>query len=118
MLLNSNSMNVMRQGLNALAVQQKIVLQNIANLETPNYKAQAVVFEEILETKKNEKRTVGVKAKVYTQEDTTVRVDGNNVDSDAENLKLYENYVQSLYLYNKVTSEINNYRYVIKQAPK
>lgn len=120
MIFNSSNMQVMRTGLDALAARQKVILHNMANYETPNYKAQEVVFEQVLAkaNKKGEKKLAGVKAEVFTKEDTTVRPDGNNVDADAENLKLYENYVQTMYVYNKISAQINNYRYVLKQSPK
>ena len=47
-----------------------------------------------------------------------MRPDGNNVDSDVESLKLYENYVQTLYLYQKISGQFTNMNYILAQSAK
>ena len=47
-----------------------------------------------------------------------MRPDGNNVDADAESMKLYQNYVRQLYLYQKISGQFTNLRYVLNQAAK
>lgn len=47
-----------------------------------------------------------------------MRPDGNNVDSDVESLKLYENYVQTLYLYQKISGQFTNMNYILEQSAK
>ena len=101
MFYDSLAFQAMRSSLNGLAIEQNIILHNLANYETPGYKAKSVKFEDVLKesSRKDGSGRYDFKATVFEQEDTTMRPDGNNVDSDVESLKLYENYVQTLYLY-------------------
>lgn len=115
MIFDSKQLQIMSSGLNALATQQKTILHNLANLETPGYKAKRVVFQDIL---KDEQGRYQVRHRVEATEDTVRRPDGNNVDTDAESLRLFENYTQQQYLYQKISGQINNYRYVLKSGPK
>ena len=115
MFFDSKQMRLISSGLNALSTQQQVILHNLANYETPGYKAKSVVFEDVLRGVQGKHQ---IEARVLTDEATEMRPDGNNVDSDNESLKLYENYVQQLYLYNKVTTQIGNYRYVLKSMAK
>lgn len=115
MFYNSKQFQVMQSGLNALSMQQRAILHNLANYETPNYKSKHVVFEDAL---KNATEKGKIRARVETDTVSNVRVDGNNVNSEVESMKLYENYVQSLYIYQKMGTDINNYRYALKQGPR
>ena len=120
MLLNNKNMQILQSGLSALSTQQQVILHNLANYETPNYKAKNVVFSDVIKTaaQKGGASQYQVNTKLVTETGTNVRVDGNNVDSEVESMKLYENYVQSLYVYEKISGQINNYRYALKQMPK
>lgn len=115
MMFDSKRMQIMTSGLDALATQQKTILHNLSNLETPGYKAKRVVFEDILRDKQGRYQ---VRHRVETSEDTARRPDGNNVDTDAESLRLFENYTQQQYLFQKISGQFNNYRYVLKSGPK
>ena len=48
MLFNSKSLGMMRASLQGLSVQQEVILHNLANLDTPGYKAKYVSFEDTL----------------------------------------------------------------------
>ena len=39
----------------------------------------------------------------------------SNVDTDMESMKLYENYVTQLAMYQKITGQFTNFRYVMSQ---
>ena len=115
MLFDSKSFGLMRSSLNGLSVQQEVILHNLANLETPGYKAKSVSFEDVL---KGVGDKYDMKAHVITDDTTSIRPDGNNVDADTESLKLYQNYVQQLYLYQKISGQCSNFRYVLNQSAK
>ncbi len=115
MLFDNKQMQIMTSGLDALSTRQRMILHNLSNLETMGYKTKDVVFEDVF---KNARGRYEVRHKVVTQENTTLRADGNNVDADVESMKLYENYVQQQYLYQKISGQISNYRYVLKAGPK
>lgn len=121
MLFNNVEFKAMESSLNALWMRQQVISQNISNYETPNYKAQDLSFEEVFQQATSGqpgKRSYDFRAKLTTDEDSRVRVDGNNVDLDAESLKLYQTYLQSSYLNQKITGQFTNMRYVLNQFGK
>lgn len=115
MFFDSKQFAMMRSGLEGLSLQQQTILHNLANLETPGYKTKSVTFEDVL---RHSSDRYDLKARIYTEDGTTIRPDGNNVDSDTESLKLYQNYVQQLYLYQKISGQFSNLRYVMTQSAK
>lgn len=120
MFYDSLQFKAMESGLNALSIQQKMILHNLANYETPGYKAKSVSFEDVLGAaeRKNGEGRYDFKAKITTDDSTSVRPDGNNVNADVESLKLYQNYAQQLYLYQKISGQFSNFRYVLSQSAK
>ena len=52
--LSSNSQILMEKSMGYLWAKQAAILDNIANAETPNYKAKVVTFEESIRTKLEE----------------------------------------------------------------
>lgn len=115
MLFNSKSLGMMRSSLQGLSIQQEVILHNLSNLDTPGYKARYVSFEDTL---KGMGDRYDLKAHVITDEATSIRPDGNNVDGDTQSMALYQNYVQQLYLYQKISGQFTNLRYVLNQGPK
>ncbi|WP_088105088.1 flagellar basal body rod protein FlgB [Halalkalibacter urbisdiaboli] len=47
-LFSSNSFRVLERGLDGAQIKQKAITQNIANVDTPNYKAKTVSFRHML----------------------------------------------------------------------
>ncbi|MBU1701727.1 MAG: flagellar basal body rod protein FlgB [Candidatus Eisenbacteria bacterium] len=45
---NQGSIPILRKALDAAALRQKVAASNLANIQTPGYKPQAVKFEELL----------------------------------------------------------------------
>lgn len=112
------SLQLMRGGLDALALQQDAILQNLANVSTPGYKAKSVSFDTVLRSERS--RQAGeFQMKAVVSEDTNpMRPDENTVDPDKESLKLYQNYVQQLALYDRIGESFTNLRYVFNQFTK
>ncbi len=81
-------------------------------METPGYKSKSVSF---VDTLADEQNRYDLKAVITTDDNTSVRPDGNNVDTDMESMKLYENYVTQLAMYQKITGQFTNFRYVMSQ---
>lgn len=93
------------------------IANNIANVNTPGYKRQTVNFEDVLRSELNKSNSVKMKLtnqghmdpsypgeiKVETIQNTSYRVDDNNVDIDVENAEMAKN---TLY-YNALVSSIN-----------
>jgi len=120
MFYQDKAFKTMEAAVNATWLQQQLHTQNIANYETPHYKAKSLVFSEVLTRTRGAdgKRLSAFNVSMVTSEDTTVRPDGNNVDLDAEGVSLYKAYVHYSMLLDKIKSEINNTNYVVNNAPK
>lgn len=116
MFFDTMQFNAMRSSIDALQIKQKVIMQNLANYETPGYKARDVQFGDVLSQASRGAEGDGkykFQASITTENDTTVRPDGNNVDVVKENLDLFESYVQSAYLYQKVGGQFNQIRSVL-----
>lgn len=103
--------------LDASSVRAQVTGQNIANVNTPGYKAHEVRFEDrleaALEDPQGQFETLEVTPEVVIQKGLTERADGNNVDLDTElgksqkNALLYSAYTRIL------SSKINAMRSAI-----
>lgn len=120
MLFDTTEFRAMQSSVNALWMKQQAGLQNIANYETPGYKAKVVSFESVLskESLKSNRGSYSFKAVVSDDEFSEVRPDGNNVNMEKENVELFQNYVHSTALYNKLTGKINDLKYVMENSFK
>ena len=120
MFFQGKSFKTMESGVSATWMQQQIHTQNIANYETPNYKAKSLVFSEALARTRGAsgKKISALNVRLIDNEETTIRPDGNNVDMDVESLSLYKAYVHYSMLLDKIKSEIDNHNYVVNNAPK
>ena len=120
MFFQDRYFKTMEAGVNATWLQQQIHTQNLANYDTPNYKAKSVVFSEVLTRARgaDPNRGSALSVRILDSQGFTVRPDGNNVDSDEESLSLYKAYVHYSMLLEKIRSEVNNYNYVVNNAPK
>ena len=74
-----NIYGLMKMGLDATELRSRTIANNIANINTPNYKRRYVTFEDSL---KNEISNAKIEVKV--DENSIVREDGNNVDLENE----------------------------------
>lgn len=104
--------------------QQQLTANNIANVDTPNYKAQHISFEDEFKNRLNhamksgnsstmEQAITQTKAKVVTSNNSK-RVDGNGVDMDVENVELVKTTLQYQYLVQAFNSDYNRLRTVIR----
>ena|SRR5690554_6084587 len=120
-LLTDGTNHVLQLALDAAAERQRVSAHNLANVNTPDFKRQEVQFEEKLKaalfaspklplTKTHERHLPRPLAlselqhKVVTDNSTSMRSDGNNVDIDREMVQLSMNQLQ----YNAVTQVLNN----------
>ena len=74
-----NIYGLMKMGLDATELRSRTIANNIANINTPNYKRRYVTFEDSL---RNEISNAKIEVKV--DKDSIVREDGNNVDLENE----------------------------------
>lgn len=105
---------------------QEIHSQNIANAETPNYKRKYVAFEELLNESKMKLKLkttspnhISNSPKVVypiikTQKNTSLTVDGNNVDIDIEMAEMVKNALRYQTLTRLMSSNIERYNTVLR----
>lgn len=129
--LDTPVMNVLNKGLDASSQRQRVLSNNVANADTPNFKRSDVNFEKVLGQALGEvgddlplkvtsplhlqKSDAANLSGVVTDQSSTFRTDGNNVDIEREMTNVAEN---GLY-YNSVTqavsSQLGLLRMVIQQ---
>ena len=123
-MVNSHAfsyINMLDKAADAAWLRNEAISNNIANVDTPNYKRQDVSFENELMRNLNkvEYRTMDarvynlklsrIEPRVYTEaEGFSYRLDGNNVDIDTENVYLAENQLTYNGLIQCITSEFGN----------
>jgi flagellar basal-body rod protein FlgB len=106
MSLPVSQVDLISKLLDVAILRQRVIGQNIANVNTPGYRQREVVFEQqlhdLLAGGESGETMVGLEAEVREARGLTARSDGNNVDIDLEmgrltkNSLLYQTYSQIL----------------------
>ncbi|GAK02063.1 flagellar basal-body rod protein FlgB [Geomicrobium sp. JCM 19037] len=124
MSLISNTMLSLERGLNASSMQQQAISNNIANIDTPNYKARRVDFQSALtdaqaklDAYRTDERHVpfssgGREPLMKRDTDTAFNHNGNNVDLDHEMAMMANNQIY----YNAVAERLNGQFSSLKTA--
>ena len=129
MVLNlfGGTISSLEKGLSYATLKQKTIANNIANVDTPNYKAKDVNFKAMLE--EEEKNVIHSNRTSDRQYDFTInqftsgvssnenlqyRNNGNAVDMDAEQVKLAENQIYYNALIDRINGKFNTLNTVIK----
>lgn len=118
--LNGPVLNVLQKGLEASSMRQQVLANNVSNIDTPGFKRSDVDFQTVLGTVlgdksgalsmklTDQKHILGITnvggSGIVTEQSTTLRSDGNNIDVDTEMTNVAEN---GLY-YNSLTSAISS----------
>lgn len=105
-LISSTAYEAAKIALDGLSMRRDVIAQNMANVDTPNYKAQEVDFETTLQralySKKGDTASTTMDRLSKLEDSNTIlfkfgskaggteRADGNNVDSDQELTSLTE----------------------------
>lgn len=128
--ISESTYNLIKNGLNASSLRGEIISNNIANINTANFKRSYVSFEDqfkkssselSLKTTKNkhitDNKAAGT-AKVLKDESTSMRTDGNNVDLELEKTNQAANTMLYNALVTSANGKISNLRYVITGGGK
>lgn len=112
------SQQSMEKSMDALWAEMRVHQDNIANYETPDYKAKKVEFSEVLDKTQHNKQTgkqTGATLRMTVTSDTATdsRIDGNNVDMEAEQLLMWKAQAQYAALAQKVSGTYKNLSTVI-----
>ena len=124
--LTSNSQLLLEKSMGFLWTKQAAILDNIANAETPNYKAKVVTFEESIRAQLEEAagRPEGAgkavrdilddaELTVFQAQEQT-RMDDNGVNITSEMTELMRNAYQQQYVY----QAINKHYAILRMAVK
>ena len=121
--------NVLKAAANASWTREEVLTNNIANVDTPNYKRQDVDFTTYLRSALS--RTNGgsssltnrvnnlnyndIAIRTYTDNSTlSYRLDGNNVDLSTENVELASEQINYNALIDSMNNEFSRFKTVLK----
>lgn len=123
---NNLTTTLLAKNLDGLWLRQQVIMENIANRSTPNYKSKYVDFEHELKSKiadiNNDNKAVkaseirnelaGSKIVLGENDNKTMRLDGNNVDVEKENIEM----ARTQFNYSYTVAELNSYFAKMKMA--
>ncbi len=123
--IDTNNISLLSKSLDYLWLRQSITADNIANAETPGFKAGYVDFESSFKERLdaamatgNEKdignAILGSSARIGESTAEGLRLDGNNVNVEIEMIEIMRNSLQYQYALSAVTSELSRLNAVIK----
>lgn len=116
MIFDSLSSKALESSLDAAWLKTRTTLDNIANYETPGYKAKKVTFEQVLrDVDGSGAQSATFRTKITTDDTTSNRMDGNNVSMEKEQVELWRTYAQYAYLTDKVTGKYSNLRQIFSK---
>ena len=121
--------DVLKTAADASWLREEVLTNNIANVDTPNYKRQDVEFTTYLKSaleqagtpastltqKENEANLSGITTRTYTENTTlSYRMDGNNVDLSTENAELAAEQINYNALIDSMNNEFTRMKAVLK----
>jgi len=126
-------MDFLGRGLSASWKRNAVIRNNIANVETPGFKASYLEFESLLKRAAEEGGFVGtrthekhihigrtgindVRPMIFQSRELSMRADGNNVDIESENVRMAQNSLQYNTIMEKMNSEIRRLRMAINEG--
>ncbi|MDR2089593.1 MAG: flagellar basal body rod protein FlgB [Clostridiales Family XIII bacterium] len=132
MISDSVTTAVLQRSLDGTWQREKVIAANIANHETPGYKAIKVDFEAALDRAvRNLKREAAVsggsymraldsvkKADITLHENRTYseRADASNVNLEEENIEMAKVQLQYSYLTRQITDTFSRLRYAVREG--
>lgn len=120
-----NYINVLDKAADAGWLRNEVISNNIANVDTPEYKRKDVLFEtyllnavageDSLDSVVNNMELDTLGATTYTEYSAlSYRYDGNNVDIDTESAELAKNQIRYYTLLDSMTQEFNRIKAVLR----
>lgn len=121
--------NVLKTAADASWLREEVLTNNIANVDTPNYKRQDIDFSTYLNSaieasatpastltqKINNIDYDNISTRIYTDNSTlSYRLDGNNVDLSTENAELASEQLNYTALVDSINNEFSRMKAVIK----
>lgn len=125
MFMDSTASVMMERAISGTWQRTQLINHNIANQDTPHFKAMRIDFETHLRTAMDRgarsettrqgrlNRIREAQPRIYRDERTEYRVDGNNVDADAEHIELARVQIQYQLLRDRLNGHFNTMRTAI-----
>jgi flagellar basal-body rod protein FlgB len=125
------SLSVLERSLDSAALRQKVIANNVANVDTPNFKRSEVLFEDVLQQTMSDTNFRGTRTdsrhmvigkgnprevmpEVLTDERTLVNNNKNNVDIDYEMSQMSKNAMRYNVLIDRMAKELKGVRTAIE----
>ncbi|MFC4768779.1 flagellar basal body rod protein FlgB [Effusibacillus consociatus] len=127
----TKTMQILERSLDASSLRHKVLANNIANVDTPNFKRSDVSFDSALQAYLNESPAalpgmvthprhipIGIQSlsqiqpEIVVEESTIVNNNGNNVDIDSEMTQLAVNQIK----YNALIQQLNGHFAKLRSA--
>ena len=128
MNLFGSTIQSLENSMNYSTAKNRAISNNIANVDTPGYKAKDVVFKDMLSaemssipTRRTNQRHIDFQARTgassfqtITSQNTTYNHNGNNVDIDKEMNELAQNQIQYQALTSRISSKFQGLERVLR----
>jgi len=129
-----NNTRILEKAVDGTVLRNEAITQNISNIDTPNYKRKTVAFEKVLSDAMDSSNFKGLRtdkkhiqiggtdinnANITVTEDNTnleMRLDGNNVDIEAEMALMAKNNIVYNALIQKLSGQFKNLKSVISEG--
>jgi len=133
-MASNEMLNLLSKALNATTLRQEMISNNISNVNTRNYKAKRVAFEDEFKSALNgtdkslmttnekhlslNRSLANIQPRVIEQTGSEMRLDGNNVDIDMEMSNLAANQLRYNALIQQTNSKISTLRFIISEGKR
>ena len=122
--ITNNALLMMERSMDFLWTKQTAILDNLANVETPNYKTKYVTFEETFRSRlqaasngsASDMRDAleNTQATIQVADNETARMDGNGVDATEQSIELARNALQQQHVMNAISTDLSLIRTAIR----
>jgi flagellar basal-body rod protein FlgB len=122
-LFGNTPISFLEKALDRSSMTQRVIAQNIANVDTPNYKAKRVEFKSELQSAFQARRTDprhfsfsgdSGGMRIVTDNSHAVQNNGNNVDMDSEMVDLAKNQIAYQAYSEAISRKFNEWKIVLK----
>ena len=113
-MLESVTTNALQSALDGLSLRQKVIANNVANVNTPNYHAEKVSFEDTLAKSVADGNGAAPASVARSLEPTNTN--GNNVNLDEETLSNVDTVLRYQFASQAMNSELTQIRAAIKTS--
>src|SRR6056297_2912066 len=134
-IVSNKDVGILKKAMDVAALRQKLMANNIANVNTSGYKAQKVSFEEAMKSasgsqgglalEKTDKGHIvnggsmeSARPIIVRDESASQKLDGNNVDIESEMVDMAANQLLYNALAQQVSNKISVLRYVIHEGER